>query len=56
MSEESREQPESVQEILCAAPEGAAEEELISQGTWGAITALRERGMSKKAIAREPAC
>jgi transposase len=53
MSEESREQPESPQEILSAAPGGAAEEELISQCTWGAITALRERGMSKKAIARE---
>src|SRR6185436_10478729 len=53
MSEESREQTESKPEILCAAPGGAAEGELISQRTWGAIAALRERGLSKKAIARE---
>jgi transposase len=53
MSEDSREQAESKAEILSAAPGGAAEEELISQGIWGAIAALRERGLSKKAIARE---
>jgi transposase len=57
MSEELRTEEARTEEassgMLPAAPEGAAEGELISQGTWGAIAALRERGASKKAIARE---
>jgi transposase len=44
---------ESGQEILSAAPAGAAEGELISESDWGAVRALRERGMSLKQIARD---
>src|SRR5215510_12201973 len=40
-------------EKLSVAPGGAAEEPLIEQSTWGAVRALWERGVSKKAIARE---
>jgi transposase len=40
-------------EILSAAPEGAAEGDLINQSEYGAIRMLWERGRSKKAIARE---
>jgi transposase len=40
-------------EMLSAAPEGAAEEPLIDESSWGAVRALWERGVSKKAIARE---
>ena len=40
-------------EKLAAAPEGAAEAKLIDETTWGAVRALVERGLSKKAIARE---
>ncbi len=43
----------SRQEILVAAPVGAAEGELISESEWGAVRALRERGMSLRRIARE---
>ncbi len=34
-------------------PEGTLEEPLIEESQWGAIQALRQRGRSKKAIARE---
>lgn len=47
MSEETR------SEMLSAAPGGAPEGELIEQRLWGAIAALRERGVAKKAIARD---
>lgn len=40
-------------EMLAAAPGGAAEAELIDERSWGAVRALWERGVSKKAIARE---
>jgi transposase len=40
-------------EILGVVPSGAAEEELLGQGTVGAIREMRLRGKSKKAIARE---
>lgn len=40
-------------EKLSAAPEGAAEAELIDETTWGAVRALVARGLSKKAIARQ---
>jgi hypothetical protein len=40
-------------EILAAAPESAVEEELINEGTAGAIREMRLRGKPKKAIARE---
>src|SRR5688572_29723304 len=53
MAEPLKAESESSSEMLSVAPGGAAEGELISQGTWGAIAALRERGLSKKAIARE---
>lgn len=39
--------------MLSVAPEGATEEALISESMCGAVQALRERGTSKKAIARE---
>lgn len=39
--------------ILAAVPSGAGEEQLIGQGTVAAIEALRLRGKSRKAIARE---
>lgn len=41
-------------EKLPAAPEGTAEAMLIDETTW-AVRALIARGLSKKAIAREPA-
>ncbi|HSJ74977.1 MAG TPA: IS21 family transposase [Gemmatimonadales bacterium] len=40
-------------EMLAGAPGGAAEEALIEESRWGAVRALWERGVSKKAIARE---
>jgi transposase len=40
-------------EMLSATPGGATEEELISEKLGAAIEALRERGMGKKAMARE---
>lgn len=40
-------------EKLAVAPEGAAEGKLIDMSSWGAVRALWERGVSKKAIARE---
>lgn len=40
-------------EMLSLAPEGVLEGEVVDQRVWGAITALRERGMAKKAVARE---
>lgn len=41
-------------EKLSTTPEGAVEVgELISRSTWGAVRTLWERGMAKKAIARE---
>jgi hypothetical protein len=40
-------------EMLAVAPAGAAEECLISQSTWGAVRALWEQGVAKKAIVRE---
>ena len=40
-------------EILTAAPASAAEGDLIDQNVWGAIRTLREKGRSRKAIARE---
>ena len=40
-------------EMLAAAPGGAAEAQLIDERSWGAVRALWERGVSKKAIARE---
>jgi len=40
-------------EKLAVAPEGAAEGKLIDMRSWGAVRALWERGVSKKAIARE---
>src|SRR5262245_41296409 len=40
-------------EKLSGVPVGAAEEPLIDESAWGAVRALRERGVSKKAIARE---
>jgi phage terminase Nu1 subunit (DNA packaging protein) len=39
--------------MLSVAPEGATEEALISESMCGAVQALRERGTSKKVIARE---
>lgn len=40
-------------EMLSAAPVGAPEESLIGESLWGAIQALKERGRSKKQVARE---
>lgn len=40
-------------EILAVVPSGAAEEDLLGQGTVAAIREMRLRGRSKKAIARE---
>jgi hypothetical protein len=39
--------------MLSVAPGGAPEGQLIDQRLWGAVAALRERGLAKKAIARE---
>ena len=44
---------ESRQEMLAAAPGGAAEVSLIEESVWGAVRSLGERGLSRKAIARE---
>lgn len=44
---------EARSEMLPVVPAGATEECLISQSTWGAVRALWERGVAKKAIARE---
>jgi transposase len=44
-------EPES--RMLSAAPGGAPEGELIDQRLWAALAALRERGLAKKAIARQ---
>ena len=40
-------------DTLGAGPGGGAEGELISESQWGAVRALFERGVSRKAIARE---
>jgi transposase len=40
-------------EMLAVVPEGAAEEPLIEESVWGAVRALRERGLSKKEIGRQ---
>ena len=39
--------------MLAVVPAGAAEEPVIEESVWGAVRALRERGSSKRAIARE---
>lgn len=44
---------EQVVETPVAAPGGAAGGEVIDETQWGAVRALRERGMSRKRIARE---
>ena len=44
---------EVVSEKLSVAPVGATEEGLINESTWGAVRALWERGVPKKAISRE---
>jgi hypothetical protein len=44
---------ESGQEMLAVAPEGAAEVSLLEESAWEAVRGLRERGLSRKAIARE---
>ena len=41
------------EEMLAVAPEGATEEPLIEESVWGAVRALRERGLSKKEIGRQ---
>jgi transposase len=41
------------QEMLTVAPSGATEEPLIEESVWGAVRALRERGLSKKDIGRQ---
>ncbi len=43
----------SESERLPVAPVGATEDNVIDESQWGAIHALRQRGRSKKAIARE---
>jgi transposase len=45
--------PDRRSEMLSAAPGGVLEGDVVDQQVWGAIAALRERGMAKKAIARE---
>jgi transposase len=40
-------------EMLAVAPEGATEEPLIEESVWGAVRALRERGLSRKEIGRQ---
>ncbi len=40
-------------EMLAVAPEGATEEPLIEERVWGAVRALRERGLSRKEIGRQ---
>src|SRR3954466_2749958 len=44
---------ESGQEMLAVAPGGAAEVSLLEESAWEAVRGLRERGLSRKAIARE---
>ena len=44
---------ESGQEMLAVAPGGASEVSLIAESAWEAVRGLRERGLSRKAIARE---
>jgi len=39
--------------MLAVVPAGAAEEPVIGESVWGAVWALRERGSSRKAIARK---
>ena len=39
--------------MLSEAPGGAVEGELVDERLWAAIAALRERGVSRKAIARQ---
>ncbi len=46
-------EPGAVSDMLSAAPGGVQEGELVDERLWGAIAALRERGMAKKAIARQ---
>src|SRR4051812_12172100 len=43
----------SGQAVLDAAPGGAAEVSLLEESAWEAVRGLRERGLSRKAIARE---
>jgi transposase len=40
-------------DMLSEAPGGATEARLLKESQWGAVRSLRERGLSKKAIARE---
>src|SRR5256885_16211349 len=40
-------------DMLSEAPGGATEARLLNESQWGAVRSLRERGLSKKAIARE---
>ena len=40
-------------EMLAVVPEGATEEPLIEERVWGAVRALRERGLSRKEIGRQ---
>lgn len=40
-------------EMLAVTPEGATEEPLIEEQVWGAVRALRERGLSRKEIGRQ---
>jgi transposase len=40
-------------EMLVVVPEGATEEPLIEESVWGAVRALRERGLSKREIGRQ---
>lgn len=47
---------EARSEILPVVPAGATEECFISQSTWGAVRALWERGVAKKAIAANRRC
>lgn len=44
---------ESGREVLGVVPEGATEVSLIEESAWEAVRGLRERGLSRKAIARE---
>jgi DNA-binding NarL/FixJ family response regulator len=53
VAEEPNGQSESRSSMLSEAPEGAQEGELVDQRLWAAIAVLRERGLSKKAIARQ---
>ncbi len=46
-------EPGALSGTLSAAPGGAQEGELVDERMWGVIAALRERGVAKKAIARQ---